>query len=143
MKHILVVLLFLSAAHPALAQESNTVKTEILSKNSTSWDGTKLPSLPSDSVEITIARITIPPGVKLPVHKHPNPLGGYVISGTLTVMKDDGTSRSFKAGESVVELVNTWHNGMNNGDEPLVLIAFYIGKTGIPLTILKETQNDQ
>lgn len=139
MKYLLSVILLFSLSSVLFGQDSNTVKTEILSKNSASWDGTRLPSFPTDSTEITIARVTIPPGVKLPVHKHPNPLGGYVISGTLTVMKEDGTTRSFKAGETVVELVETWHYGMNAGDEPVVLIAFYLGESEVPLTILKES----
>ncbi len=142
MRHLLTLLVFITISLSLCAQKIPAVKTEILSKDTTSWDGSAIPGFPSDHPEITITRITIPPGVKLPVHKHPNPLAGYVVSGTLTVMKEDGTKKSFKAGETVVELVNTWHYGMNSSKEPVVLIAFYTGETGIPLTILKETKND-
>lgn len=128
-----------SIAISATAQETaQTVQTEILSKSSTSWDGSNIPDYPEGQPEITIAKITIPAGLQLPVHKHPNPLGGVVLQGELTVIREDGKRHSVKAGESIIEVVNTWHYGKNEGDIPVVLIAFYIGVQDQALTILKE-----
>jgi len=42
-----------------------------------------------------------------------------------------------KAGDSIVELVNKWHYGKNEGDEPAEIIIVYSGTQGIPITIEK------
>ncbi|GAB5409043.1 MAG: hypothetical protein BalsKO_14080 [Balneolaceae bacterium] len=117
---------------------SEQAKVEVLSKSTTSWDGTALPNYPDGEPEITISKITLPTGFQLPVHKHPIPLGGYILSGELTVTREDGKIHTAKAGETLIELVDTWHFGKNEGDEPVVLIAFYIGIKDQPLSIPKE-----
>lgn len=128
-----------SIAISAIAQKTaQTIQTEILSKSSTSWDGSNILSYPEGQPEITISRITIPAGLQLPVHKHPNPLGGIVLQGELTVIREDGKRHTVKAGESIIEVINTWHYGKNEGDIPVVLIAFYIGIKDQLLTVLKE-----
>lgn len=121
-----------------LAQDNPTVQVEVLSKTTTSWDGSPLPGYPTGQPEITISKITLPPGFKLPMHKHPNPLGGIVLKGEIVVTREDGTTHTVKEGESIVELVNTWHYGKNDTDKPTVLLAFYIGEVGVPLSINKE-----
>ena len=35
----------------------------------------------------------------------------------------------------MVELVNKWHYGVNQGSEPVKLIMFYVGEVGTPLVI--------
>lgn len=128
-----------SIAISAIAQETaQTIQTEILSKSSTSWDGSNIPNYPEGQPEITISRITIPAGLQLPVHKHPNPLGGIVLQGELTIIREDGKRHTVKAGKSIIEVVNTWHYGKNEGDIPVVLIAFYIGIKDQVLTVLKK-----
>ncbi|MEQ9266142.1 MAG: cupin domain-containing protein [Balneolaceae bacterium] len=133
-KGLLLALLFSSAT---LAQESPTVKVEVLSKTSTSWDGSAF-EYPKGQPEITISKITLPPGFKLPMHKHPNPLGGIVLKGEIVVTREDGTTHTVKEGEAIVELVNTWHYGKNDTDQPTVLLAFYIGEVGVPLSVNKD-----
>ena len=123
----------------AFAQDTTaTATTEVLLKTTQSWDGSSLPAFPQGKSEITISKITLPAGYQLPVHEHPNPLGGYIVSGELTVICEDGKQHTFKAGEALTEVVNTWHYGKNEGEEPVVLIAFYIGQVDVPLTVLKE-----
>lgn len=117
------------------AQQADSVVVEILEKSSQSWDGTYLPSYPTGQPEITIAKITLPPKYRLPVHKHPVPLGGIVLEGSITVTREDGVKKVFNAGDAVIELVNTWHFGMNEGDIPTVLLAFYVGTKDKPITI--------
>ena len=135
-KYSFTLLLSLLALSFGYSQSTST--TEVLLKTTQSWDGTALPDFPQGNPEITISKITLPPGFQLPVHEHPNPLGGYILSGELTVIREDGQKHTFKEGEALVEVVNTWHFGKNEGDEPLVLIAFYIGQSNVPLSTLKE-----
>ncbi|RNC85299.1 MAG: cupin domain-containing protein [Balneola sp.] len=132
---LFILSLSLCYVNPSFAQQADSVVVEILEKSSQSWDGTYLPNYPSGQPEITIARITLPPKYKLPVHKHPIPLGGIVLEGSITVTREDGVKKVFNAGDAVIELVNTWHYGMNEGDTPTVLLAFYVGTKDKPITI--------
>lgn len=120
------------------AQNPTQLQVEVLSKSSTSWDGENLPNYPKGEPEITITKITIPVGFQLPVHKHSIPLGGYIVSGELTVVKNDSIYHKVKAGETLIELVNTWHYGKNEGAEPVVIIVFYLGIKDKPLSINKQ-----
>lgn len=138
MKPVLPALfLALLLTSSTFAQDNPTVQVEVLSKTSTSWDGSNF-EYPKGQPEITISKITLPPGFKLPMHKHPNPLGGIVLKGEIVVTREDGTTHTVKEGESIVELVDTWHYGKNDTDQPTVLLAFYIGEVGVPLSINKE-----
>jgi hypothetical protein len=58
---------------------------------------------------------------------------GQVQSGELTIEKKDGTKQHFVAGQAVTETVNSVHRGIT-GAEPTVLIVFYPGTPGLPLS---------
>ncbi len=61
----------------------NAVEVIELSKTVSSWDGGILPAFPEGQPEITILRITVPPGVSLPEHKHPVINAGVLLRGEL------------------------------------------------------------
>ncbi len=132
---LFAIVFILYSVNSAFAQQADSVVVEILEKSSQSWDGSYLPNYPEGQPEITIARITLPPKYKLPMHKHPIPLGGIVLEGSITVTREDGVKKVFNAGDAVLEVVNTWHYGMNEGDVPTVLLAFYVGVKDEPNTI--------
>ncbi len=134
-KLLFLSLFILGTTQFSFAQQADSVVVEILEKSSQSWDGTYLPDYPQGQPEITIARITLPPKYKLPMHKHPIPLGGIVLEGSITVTREDGVKKVFNAGDAVIEVVNTWHYGMNEGNTPTVLLAFYVGTKDKPNTI--------
>ncbi|MDY7031008.1 MAG: cupin domain-containing protein [Thermodesulfobacteriota bacterium] len=121
----------------AWAQEENVFKTDVLAKTSLSWDGTDLPHYAKGKPEITILRIKIPPKTKLPVHKHPVINAGVLLKGTLTVVTKEEEILHLKAGDSIVEVVNKWHYGINEGNESAEIIVFYAGVQGLPITIKK------
>ena len=122
----------------AQAQTPTTIKVDILSKTSTSWDKKTLPDYPKGKPEITILRITVPPKVQLPLHKHPVINAGVLLKGELTVITEDiNETLHLKAGDSIVELVNKWHYGKNEGSEPAEIIVFYAGTPETPITIKK------
>jgi hypothetical protein len=59
-------------------------------------------------------------------------------SGHLTLEKRDTGERTIlRAGQAVAETVQTTHRGFTTG-EPVVLIVFYAGKPGLPLSINEE-----
>ncbi len=119
------------------AQEANTVEVDVLTKTSASWDGRSLPNYSKGKPEITILRIKIPPKVQLPLHEHPVINAGVLLKGELTVVTKDKEILHLKAGDSIVEVVGTWHYGKNEGNEPAEIIVFYAGVQDTPITIKK------
>jgi quercetin dioxygenase-like cupin family protein len=88
--------------------------------------------------EVTAAIIEIPPGVETGWHFHEVPLFAYVLEGSLTVTYDtEGgqVTKQYDAGQSVLEAIGTHHNGRNDGDVPIRLIAVYMGADGSANTV--------
>jgi len=138
MKKLLYVMcLMLLLASNVSAAEVSGVEVNALSKSVSSWDGRVLPDYPNGKPEITILRIKIPPGVALPLHKHPVINAGILISGELTVVTEDGKTLHLKAGETIIEVVNTWHYGKNEGNKPAEIVVFYAGTMNTPLSVNK------
>ena len=109
----------------------------LLVKTTQSWDANLLPAYPAGQPEVTILRLTIPPGTRLENHFHPVINAGVVISGELTVIAEDGKVLYLKPGDPIVELVNTCHYGINQGTDPVDLIVFYAGTANQPITVPK------
>ncbi len=126
-KIIYKICLLLLLSSYAWAQDTNAVQVDILTKTSLSWDGRTLPNYADGEPEITILRIIIPPNVQLPLHKHPVINVGVLLKGELTVATKDKKTLHLKAGESIVEVVDKWHYGTNEGTEPAEIIVFYAG----------------
>jgi len=124
------------------SEEIKTTKVTTLVKTTQSWNGTDLPKYPQESPEITILKITIPPKTQLPLHKHPVINAGVLVKGELTVIAEKGgDTLHLQAGETIVELVDKWHFGRNDGVEPAEIIVFYAGTKGNPITILKNSKS--
>ena len=136
MKKILcgICLIFFLTAN-IWAQEENAVKVDVLVKTSASWDGMALPNYAKGTPEITILRIQIPPKVQLPLHEHPVINAGVLLKGELTVVTKDKEVLHLKAGDPIVEVVNKWHYGINEGNESAEIIVFYAGVQGTPITV--------
>lgn len=128
----------------ASPQYDKSVQSIQLVKSSTSWDGQPLPAYKTGSPEITIMRITIPPKFTLPMHKHPIINAGVLLKGELTVVTESGGILQLKPYDPIVEVVDTWHYGRNEGDEPAEIIVFYAGEKGESISIKKpESQLSQ
>lgn len=129
--------LVLFLASPVWAQAENAVKTDVLAKASISWNGMALPEYPKGKPEITILKIKIPPKTKLPLHKHPVINAGVLLKGTLAVVTEEDDKLQLKAGDSIIEVVNKWHYGINEGNEVAEIIVFYAGVQDSPITVKK------
>jgi quercetin dioxygenase-like cupin family protein len=121
----------------AFAAEAPGVDVHVLAKTGSSWDGSLLPGGANDAPEVTILRIEIPAGAQLPMHGHPVINAGVLTKGELTVVTDDGKTLHLKAGEAIVEVVNKWHYGKNEGKVPAEIIVFYYGSVGKPISTNK------
>ena len=136
MKKLLCALcLTLLLSSTVFAADATDVEVHVLSKSSSSWDGSPLPGYANGKPEITILRIEIPPGAVLPLHKHPVINAGVLLSGELTVVTEDGKTLHLKAGEAIIEVVNKWHYGKNEGHIPAEIIVIYSGEVGTPITV--------
>ncbi len=124
-------------------REKNPGKIEVLTLVDTnmSWDGNVLPKYPEGNPNIKILKFTIPPKTKLPPHEHLVINAGVLLSGELTVVDENNNTLYLKAGDPIVELVNTIHYGENEGAEPAEIIVFYAGTKDIPITVKKEMKN--
>ena len=120
-----------------LVELNQQIEVQQLTKSGFSWNNALLPAYPAGDPEITILRIVIPAKGVLEKHKHPVINAGVLIKGELTVKTVDGKILHLKAGDAIVETVNTWHYGKNEGVEPAEIIVFYSGVKGAPITIHK------
>jgi quercetin dioxygenase-like cupin family protein len=73
--------------------------------------------------EVVVSRFEIAPGVALPIHRHPYPRYGYVLSGTLEVTVSGGKTYRYRAGDFMTEVINQWHSGKNVGDTTVRLLV--------------------
>lgn len=106
---------------------AGNVASVTLVKSSQSWDGSSLPVYPKETPEISVLKITIPAHTKLPLHKHPIINAGYMAKGSLTVVTDENKTLQLKAGDALIEVVDKWHYGVNEGDEEVEIVVFYAG----------------
>ena len=129
----------LLAAPMAFAADDHgpAATVETLVKTTRSWDGAALPAYANGQPEVTILRITVEAGQKLAVHRHPYINAGVLLKGELTVRTEDGKTLVLRAGDPIVETVQTWHHGENSGDGPAEIIVFYAGVEGQPITIAR------
>ena len=138
MKRLIVGLcLTLLVSNTVWAKDATHVQVDVLSKSSLSWNGVQLPAYPKGAPEITVLRITIPPGTTLPMHNHPVINAGVLLSGQLTVITESNQVLHLNADESLIEVVDTWHYGKNEGDTPAEIIVFYAGVQDTPITVKK------
>jgi len=117
-------------AVPAAAQV-NFKATPILQSGAT-VSGAPLAYPRTDSAEVTALLLEIGPGGETGRHMHPNPTFVYMLEGAIEVEMDGGMPHTYKAGDSFLEVVNTWHNGKNTGTTPARILVVFSGVKGKP-----------
>ncbi len=85
---------------------------------------------PSGDPHVTASIITLAPGQRTIPHKHGVPLFGYILSGELSVDYGDRGIRVYKTGDGLMEAMDHVHFGFNAGNEPVRLLAVYMGAKG-------------
>ncbi|WP_263833741.1 cupin domain-containing protein [Sulfurospirillum oryzae] len=116
---------------------AGNVESVTLAKSDKSWDGSNLPAYPKEAPEISVLKITIPAHTELPLHKHPIINAGYMVKGSLKVVTDENKTLHLKAGDALIEVVDKWHYGVNEGDEPVEIVVFYAGTKASAYSIKK------
>ena len=126
----------LIAIGPALALAADV---DVLLETETTVIGQPIIYPKEGKPKITSAIVTLQPGEETGTHQHPILLFGYVLEGELTIVydHDGGKEVHLKAGDTVVEAHDVWHNGHNSGDGPLRILVVYMGDTAQPNTVVK------
>jgi quercetin dioxygenase-like cupin family protein len=113
---------------PVWAEEH--VKITKLLQGSETLEGQKIAYPPSDKAEMTALMVEVAPGAEIGLHMHPVPLVVYVMEGTLDVDVSGGGKHKIEAGKAFLEVVNTWHNGINRTDKPVKFLVVFAGEKG-------------
>ncbi len=85
---------------------------------------------PKGAAHVTAAIVTLAPGGRTIMHKHGVPLFAYILSGELTVNYGAHGTRTYKPGDAFMEAMDVAHFGINNGKEPVRILAVYMGAKG-------------
>lgn len=133
--YIMKKLLLLSLLLTACATESTQITSTPLIKTTKTWEGKPVTYPTNQAAEVTALMITIPVGAETGWHHHPVPSFAYIVEGSLDVTLKNGSVNHLTAGDPLVEVVETSHNGRNVGKVPVKIMVFYAGTINTPLTI--------
>ncbi|MGH7674814.1 MAG: cupin domain-containing protein [Gemmatimonadales bacterium] len=117
-------------AAPAVAQVAFKATTILQSGVTASGAAITYPK--TDSAEVTALLVEIGPGGETGRHMHPSPTFVYLLEGAIEVEMAGGAPHTYKAGDSFLEVLNTWHNGKNTGTTPAKLLVVFSGVKGKP-----------
>ena len=91
---------------------------------------------PDGDPVITAAIVTVAPGAETGWHRHDAPMFAYVLEGQITVDYGPDGTRTFSAGETLLEAFKTDHNGINTGTIPVRILTVYAGAEGTANTVM-------
>ncbi len=138
MKKNIIATLFIMICIGAKAQYSSKLIIEKLMQSDINSMGQKISYPEVKDANVTMMKITFPPGETTGWHKHNIPVFSYIIKGTLTVQTEDNNITEYKENTSFAESFNIYHKGTNNGKTDLVVLAIYLGGDEKELSVKKE-----
>ncbi len=95
--------------------------------------------LPQGAVEVTAAISELAAGATTPVHRHPFPRYGYVLSGRIAVTQvDSGKTAVFGPGEFFVDPVELWHSGAALDGKPARFLVIDQAPPGRSNVVLRD-----
>jgi len=96
-----------------------------------------LPKMDGANLKVHAIQVTYPPGATSSAHRHPCPVIGYMISGTMRMQVSDQPPAEYKAGDSFVEMPTDVHRvGTNpSADTPAVFLATFVCDKDTPLSL--------
>ena len=136
MKMLVLVWAALCCQSALALDSSGNVKVTPVMKTTQSWDGKPL-VYPAGQAEVTGLIVEIAPGAETGWHQHPVPSFALMLEGTLEVTLENGRVKHLEKGDSLAEVVNTWHNGRNVGKNAVRIVVFYAGAVGQTITVKK------
>ena len=113
-----------------LSRVTEAVRVEEMLRTASSTSGQPI-TAPAGPLEVIVSRYKITSRAALPVHKHPYPRLGYVVSGSLMVTNiESRQSKVVNAGGVIVEDVEKWHEARNLEAQPVDLVVVDLVKRG-------------
>lgn len=121
MNRILLSAAFLaSTIGIAHAADATTITPVISTTQTATGQPIEVPANP----QLIVTTVEIPPGAKLPIHKHPFARYGYVLEGTLTGTQiETGDTFTYTQGQFIVEMRDQWHSAVNATNAPVKLLV--------------------
>lgn len=132
---VLVLVGVLNVSVAGAAEYGGGVQAKVVLKSTVTSNGARIAYPVTDRPEVTAMTVTIAPGAETGWHSHPVPVYAWMLDGELTVDVEGGKSYRFTAGDPIIEVVNTRHNGRNTGKVPARLAVFYTGIEGKPSVV--------
>ncbi len=123
------------ASSVSAAEYGGGVDARVVFRSTTTSNGARIAYPVTDRPEVTAMTVTLAPGAETGWHSHPVPVYAWMLEGELTVEVEGGKQYHFKAGDPIIEVVNTRHNGRNTGKVPAKLAVFYTGVEGRPSVV--------
>jgi quercetin dioxygenase-like cupin family protein len=108
----------------------------LLSKATTTVLGQTIEYPTSGAAEVSTTVLTMLEGASTGMHRHDAPMIAYIISGSVTVTYEGGITKTYRAGEAIVEAIGTAHNGVSSGPGPVVILVVNIGAHGVANTTM-------
>jgi quercetin dioxygenase-like cupin family protein len=96
-----------------------------------------LPKMDGANLKVHTLEVTYPPGATSAAHRHPCPVIGYVLSGTIRMQVSDQPVAEYKAGDTFVEMPTDVHRlGANpSADTPAVFLVTFVCDKDTPLSV--------
>jgi quercetin dioxygenase-like cupin family protein len=96
-----------------------------------------LPKMDGANLKVHAIEVTYPPGAKSAAHRHPCPVVGYMVSGTMRMQVSDQPPAEYKAGDTFVEMPTDVHRVSTNPstDTPAVFTATFVCDKETPLSV--------
>lgn len=107
-----------------LAAQQSTVTRKIFLKQDS----------PIPGYDEDLVMVEIPPGGREGRHKLPGSVIIYVQEGTLTFDYEGKRTATYKPGDSLYVEPDKIHEGRNNGNAPVKVLATFLLKKGLPMT---------
>ena len=96
-----------------------------------------LPKMDGANLKVHAVQVTYPPGAASTAHRHPCPVVGYMISGTMRMKVSDQPEAVYKAGDTFVEMPTDVHRVSTNPstDTPAVFLVTFVCDKETPLSV--------
>ena len=130
----LALLLSLATPVPA-ADYAPGVRSKVVLKTTVTSNGEAIRYPVGGRPEVTAAEVEIAPGAETGFHLHPGPVYAWMVAGSMTIDAAGGSSRTYVAGDAIVEMTGVPHSGRNTGSVPAKLLVFYLGTEGASVTV--------
>lgn len=135
-------ILSLSGLSVAWAAEYDYRQTKKLFNTSKTVIGETITYPKSARAKLAALEIVVAPGEKTAWHQHGAPLFAYILEGELVVDYGEHGEKVYVKGDAFMEAMAANHRGRNDGDEPVVILALFLGAEGYDNVIKKQLERN-